>query len=425
MKRICFVAITMLLLMQAAPAEAQNRRMIFRGKVLDRETRAPIKGANITITGTRKGAVSADDGSFTFTIYYAPVYMNVSYVGYESQRIWIEETTPFITVLLSIAPTPLAEVEIRSKTEPVPFFKDNKYAVLDYEVDSGLVWMIIYRFRRINTELICKTISGDTIARTDPLRFKPSELFRDCLGNIHILTEDSAWQLYIEGDRLRLIYPVPLPRLKASLGPCVAASDSLLFLRKISPDGMIVNFSAIDRKSSKVRQLQMAADPEKLKMLRDSPYDRYLLMLDTIPDDFSTATYMHWLKKIIYPPNTSTLHKIGDLMCVFNTADYTLTLYTLQGDFTARLKMPVEKITDGKWTTEIYIDDVQNKAYTSFRKGGQFTLYRIDLNTGDLKRQFSATHNFPRKFRVHNNWVFYLYDIPGEGDNKHIFRQKL
>jgi hypothetical protein len=87
--------------------------------------------------------------------------------------------------------------------------------------------------------------------------------------------------------------------------------------------------------------------------------------------------------------------------------------------------MPVADIKEGKWTTEIYIDDIRKQAYTSFRKGGQFTLYRIDLNTGDLKRIISLTHPFPQKIKVHNNFLFYLYDLPAEGDNKHLFRQKL
>lgn len=414
-----------LLLLFPTQGEAQTHRMVFSGQTLDRETRAPIKGVNITIAGMKRGAVSDEEGSFSLILYDAPVYLNVSHVGYESQRIWIEESTPFITVLLGKSVTPLEEVEIRSHSEPVPFFKDNQYAVLDYEVDSGCVWMIIYRFRRNNSELVCKTLQGETLACSGVLPVKPTELFRDCLGSMHLLSSDSAWQIEKEGERLHLLYPVSLSRLKASLGLCVASSDSLLFVREVSRDGMVVIFSAVDKRSSKVSHLQVASDQEKMRLLRDQPYDRYLLMLDTIPDDHETAAYMHWLKKVVFRPNTSSLHKIGNLMGIFNTTDYTLSLYTPSGALTTRLKLPIEQIKDGKWSNEIYIDDLRDKAYTSFRKGGLFTLFRIDLNTGDLKRQLTALHPFPRKFRVHNNWLFYLYDIPGSGDNKHIYKQKL
>jgi len=148
-------------------------------------------------------------------------------------------------------------------------------------------------------------------------------------------------------------------------------------------------------------------------------------MMDTIPGDAGQAAEWHWVKKILYKNNKSTLHRIDDFICVFNTADYTLSLYTLTGEFSSKLKMPIEKIDDGKWTSEIYIDNVENKAYTSFRKGELYTIYRIDLNTGELKRKLTTDHEFPQKIRIHNNFLFYLYTIPGKGDNKHLYRQKL
>ena len=133
-----------------------------------------------------------------------------------------------------------------------------------------------------------------------------------------------------------------------------------------------------------------------------------------------------WLKKIVYKTNTSSLHRIDDLLGIFNTANYTLDLYTLNGWFISKLKLPVKDITEGRWTTEIYIDKIDYKAYTSFlTKGGNFTLYQVDLNTGELKRKLSAKQGYPQKVKVYKNFLFYLYDIPGEGDNKQLFRQKL
>ena len=147
--------------------------------------------------------------------------------------------------------------------------------------------------------------------------------------------------------------------------------------------------------------------------------------MSRIPESREAFQQWNWVKKVLYKPNTSTLHKIDDMLCVFNTADYTLELYTLLGEFTSKLKLQVQKTNAGRWTTEIYIDDIDGKAYTSFIKNGKMTLYRVDLNTGELKRITSSRHMFPQKVHVHNNFLFYLYDIPGQGDNKHMFRQKL
>jgi hypothetical protein len=425
MKKVIIIAVVSILFCFSIVSPAQNKRMQFKGKVLDRETRVSITGANISISGTRRGASTSQDGAFSVNIYYIPVYVTVSHVGYETQKIWLDNVSTPVTVLLNPATSLLQEVEIKARNEPAPFFKDNQYAVLDYDVDSGLVYMLVYRFRLVNSVLLCKTVSGDTIARSGPLPFKPTGLFRDCMGNMHVLSDDSAYQVWRQPDHLELLFPVGISRFRSILPGCVASTDSFLFIRKVSPDGLVIQFNAIDRKTSLKKHIESSRDELKMKMLHDSPYDYYLLMMDTIPDSFETATYMQWLKKIIYKPNTSSLHKLDDLICVFNSADYTLGLYTLNGDFTSKIKMPVEMISNGKWTTEIYIDDLEHKAYTSFRKGGLFTVYRIDLNTGDLKLKLSAVHNFPLKIRVHKGFLFYLYDVPGPNDNKHLFRQKL
>ena len=404
---------------------AQKQNRYFFGKVVDRVTRAPISSANITFTGTNLGSSTNRRGEFSFFIDTIPVYMTVSHLGYETQRIWLDNTSASITVMLKLQAQMLQEVEIKAVNEPELFFKDTQYSVLDYEVDSNHVYMLIYRFTRSEAELLCLSILGDTASCSGSLPFRPSELFHDCLGHIHVLSHDTAYQVFRDSSILRLIYPAEIERFRKTLSDCVASAADLLFFRKSNRNQLGVEFYTINRKTNERQHLANANDEKRLKMLRLNPDDNAVMMMSHIPDSRDAFQEYAWVKKILYKPNTSTLHKIDDILCVFNTADYTLELYTLAGEFTSKLKMQVENTHDGRWTTEIYIDDADRKAYTSFLKNGRMTLYRIDLNNGDLKRIASTMHMFPQKIKVHNNFLFYLYDIPGEGDNKHMFRQKL
>ena len=404
---------------------AQKQNRYFFGKVVDRVTRAPISSANITFTGTNLGSSTNRRGEFSFFIDTIPVYMTVSHLGYETQRIWLDNTSASITVMLKLQAQMLQEVEIKAVNEPELFFKDTQYSVLDYEVDSNHVYMLIYRFTRSEAELLCLSILGDTASCSGSLPFRPSELFHDCLGHIHVLSHDTAYQVFRDSSILRLIYPAEIERFRKTLSDCVASAADLLFFRKSNRNQLGVEFYTINRKTNERQHLANANDEKRLKMLRLNPDDNAVMMMSHIPEGRDAFQEYAWVKKILYKPNTSTLHKIDDILCVFNTADYTLELYTLAGEFTSKLKMQVENTHDGRWTTEIYIDDADRKAYTSFLKNGRMTLYRIDLNNGDLKRIASTMHMFPQKIKVHNNFLFYLYDIPGEGDNKHMFRQKL
>lgn len=414
-----------LLLLLGFTSFSQKQNRYFFGKVVDRETRSPISSANITFSGTDLGTSTNNRGEFSFFIDTIPVYMIVSHLGYETQRIWLDNTSASFTVMMKMQAQMLKEVEIKAENEPELFFKDIQYSVLDYAVDSNRVYMLIYRFTRAESELLCLSISGDTASSSGSLSFRPVGLFHDCLGHIHILSNDSAYQVFRDSSILHLIYPAEIDRFTRTLSDCVASSGDLLFFRKLGRDQLSVEFYTINRLTSERQHLTNANDEERLKMLRRNPGDNSLLMMSRIPDGREALQEYVWVKKILYRPNTSTLHKIADIFCVFNTADYTLELYTLGGEFTSKLKLQVQAVNDGRWTTEIYIDDIEKRAYTSFLKNGRMTLYRIDLNNGDLKRIAGTPHMFPQKIKVHNNFLFYLYDLPGEGDNKHMFRQKL
>lgn len=410
--------------LQGLAAFAQRQNRYFYGKVIDRETRAPVSSANITFSGTGLGSTTNGRGEFSFFIDTIPVYMTVSHLGYEPQRIWLDNTSPSITVMLNLQAQMLKEVEIKAVNEPVLFFKDTQYSVLDYALDGNQVYILIYRFRRAESELLCLSLSGDTASWSGALLFRPEKLFHDCMGHIHILGHDTVYQVFRDSSTLHLIYPAGIDRFRNTLSDCVASSGDLLFFRKESRDQLGVEFYTINRLTSERQHLTNANDEEKMKMLRLNPDDNSLMMMSRLPDGREAFQEYSWMK-ILYKPNTSTLHKIDDILCVFNTADYTLELYTLGGEFTSKLKMQVQDTRDGRWTTEIYIDEIDNKTYTSFLKNGRMTLYRIDLNNGNLKRIATTPHMFPQKVNVHSNFLFYLYDLPGEGDNKHMFRQKL
>jgi len=412
------------------PSLAQRQNRYFYGRVIDRETHYPISSANITFTGTSLGSSTNSRGEFSFFIDTSPVYMIVSHLGYETQRIWLDNTSASLAVMMNLKAKTLKEVEIKAVNEPVPFFKDRQYAVLDYAVDSNFVYLLIYRFTRAESELICLSISGDTASCSGSLHFRPQSLFHDCLGFIHVLSNDSSYQIFRDSTLLRLIYPTAIDRFNRTLSECVASAGDLLFFRKESRTKLEVEFYTVNRITSERQHLTNASDEEKMSMLRRNSdghmgNDNALLMMSSIPEGRDAFQEWMWVTKILYKPNTSTLHKISDRLCVFNTADYTLELYTLSGEFTSKLKMQVQDTRDGRWTTEIYIDEIEGKAYTSFLKNGRMTIYRIDLNNGDLKKVISASHMYPQKVKIHNRFLFYLYDIPGKGDNKYLFRQKL
>jgi len=247
----------------------------------------------------------------------------------------------------------------------------------------------------------------------------------DCLGYLHVMSTDSSYQTFLRKDTIIFPHKADIYKFQTTMSNCVTSSKNLLFFREESIDHQIVNFFYINRENKQKQYLASISDEAKLKMLRHNSFDYYLLVMDTLPNTDAEMIEWVWVNKILYKPNASVLKKIGDTLIIFNTTDGSFDLFDLTGKLISGSEMATNNKGAEKWTKEILIDQITHLPYTSFTDNGRLVLYRIDLKTGELIRILTTGHIFPQKLKIHNNFVFYLYDIPGTGDNKHLLMQKI
>jgi len=396
----------------------------YYGKVYEQGTKKVIPNVNLSIPGSNIGTITDRTGAFSFYTDSIPVTLLVSCVGFETKSILLDKTSFSLTLYLNRKISELGEVEIKANVNE-PFFKDEHYAVLDYEIDSNLVYLLIYRQRLSKAELICKNLTGDTIASSSPLFFTPVKLFRDCLGFLHILSHDSGFQVFRQEKDLHLVHPVRLKKFDDVLKNCVAATPEVLYFQKVTDHGMAVEYFGVNKKTLMKQNISQVKDSKKMKMLRRNADDSFWLGSNSPPDsreDFVTWNYVH---KILYRPIKTSLYRIASYICIFNTPDRQMEFYDSLGNFSYKLALNTDKINDGRWTNDILIDEASGKVYTTFLRNGICSLYAINLNSGNLTKRLSLFHGYPEKVRVYNNWVYYLYNIPGDPDNKMLYRQKL
>jgi hypothetical protein len=404
---------------------AQRHHNFFYGSVLDESTRKPIPNVNITFEKIHTGTTTDEKGEFSFYIDSVPAMMLVSHLGYQAKRILLDKTSFSLTILLTPQAQVLKEVVISAKSEYEVFFRDRRFSVLDYEIDSGKVFLIVFPDKLAKSEVICKDQKGDTLARSGVLPFTPKKLFRDCLGFLHLLGNDSAYQVFRDNDLLDLIYPVSIAKFNEVLRDCVLSSDELLYFKKAENHGLGVDFYSIDRKSLKKQFISSFGDSARMKMLRRNPEDLSMMMRSRIPDSREDFVSYSFTKKILYRPISSYMYRIGDYLCIFNTTDATIEFHRPDGSYSYKLKLAVEKIPNGKWTKEILTDDIGKKAYTTFSRNGECSLYRIDLNNGELHLILSLFHSFPEKLKILQGYIYYLYSPAGPEGSKGVYRQRM
>ena len=97
MRRIRHIAATLLLLMAATAAFAQNR--VVSGTVLD-TGQQPLIGAAVLLAGTTTGDVTAPDGTFSLRVPSEEVTLEVSCLGYVTQTVRVPAGQQTVNVTL-------------------------------------------------------------------------------------------------------------------------------------------------------------------------------------------------------------------------------------------------------------------------------------------------------------------------------------
>ncbi len=418
----CRIFLLMALIVTVAES-ARGQYHFYYGRVLDGTTKAGIPGVNLSVTGSHVGTVTDKSGAFSFFIDSIPATLVVSCVGFETKTILLDETSFSLTLYLSHEIKMLQEVEIKAGAHEA-FFKDAHYAVFDYEIDSSLIYLLIFRQNISNSGLICKSIYGDTVAISAPLFFKPEKLFKDCLGILHVIGHDSGYQVFRKEKLLHLIHPVNLKKFDDVLKNCVAATPEVLYFQKVTDRGLGIEYYGVNRKTLLKQSITQVRDERKLKMMRRNPDDAALMMSASHPDSRDEFVTWNWVHKILYRPMKTALYRIGSFTCIFNTPDRQMEFYDAAGGFSYKLALKIDKVNDGRWTSDIITDERTEKVYTTFVSNGQCSLYEIDLNSGALKKRITLFHYYPEKVRVYNDFVYYLYDVSSDPDNKMLYRQR-
>jgi hypothetical protein len=408
-----------------AGLQAQRKHYFYYGKIFDLETHKVLPNVNFTFERRVTGTNSDEKGEFSFYIDTIPAIMIVSSIGYETRRILLDRTSFELAIYLQPSVQNLPEVVIKGKTDAEPFFRQQHYSVYDFDILNDTVFMLVYRNYLTQSELLCMSLTGDTLAKSGKLSFAPRRIFLDCIGFMHVISADSAYQLFVENGEIRLIYPVSLRKFNSVLGNCVLSSHDKLFIRKSTQDGLGLDFYGIDRKTFQRQMLISIADSEKVKMIRRNPDDAILLRQKKAPDsrtDFVNWSYVH---KILYRPLSSEICLIGDFISIFNNSDGTIEFYKPDGGFSSKMQIRLDEVKDLKWGKIILPDNVSKKIYTLFGKSGFIYLYRVNMNTGQVVRQLQVEQPYPQKMKVYKGFLYYLYSMPEETETRILYRQKI
>jgi hypothetical protein len=378
------------------------------GYVLNAANSNPISGAHLTLNNTVRATSQPPNGFFRIHNLKPGSKITISHVGFEKKTVVISDTVHHIYLVPRINQLPT--VNINDKPY-INIIKDKKMYVIDYAFVGNQLLAISLDNRRIKeSKVVLITPNGDTMKSTEV--DNPEELFEDCFHNHHLLTPAIAHQIYIDSNRIHMIYPNARKHLEQAFQHVVGHYKGTFILRYDMYDNQIVRFSLFDTSTKTESILCEVMDEGGLERLGDK--SRLQSMKGYTQDDARFEEMCFYAKKELFT------FMEDSLIYLFNTMSKQIEVYTLKGDLIRSTDMDFHE--DKNWDKRIIRDDVNGSYYTLFTKNGITTLYPIVLASGKLGDGIEIPGiNFAQKIQVNDGRIYFLYNDRSNGNYKQLY----
>ena len=444
---ICrFRILLLLLLFSTSNLFAQKK--IVTGFVLDEETNKPVENVQIMVPGSSFKHFTDQRGFFKIPVNNLPVKLQISHLAYFEKQVVVTGNKSTVKVLLTKRPVMLDETEIVSEKYKV--YKERHNSIMDYDFLGDSILLLVQQGNTSRYELILTNENLKPVCKKELKDMKPPfRLFRDCMENCQLITDDKVYQIYFNGKDLFLIYPESYERFSELLKNCLfETSDFLAFKNNFSDDPLDVKYASIDpgdfysnaehdlwkqsfyviyKRTHEKKYIDFINEWKKKTESFNYAYDLYMTSLRLARSgmaarppqrqlgDILRLNEMTWAK-----PAYQDIKLLHDTIYYFNHLNSRIDIYSekLQLMDTVSISYHQKK----NWKETILADEKTGKAYTLFTSGAKLDLYEIDLKKGDIRRVFTIDKPFPEKIKIHNGFLYFIYnDVTNTWEKKMLF----
>lgn len=414
-----------LLLPSVCPAQS----MQVEGTVRDAETAEPIVAAQVHVQGRLQGVLTDASGHFSLRIEGAAKTLEVTHVGYRKAFAQLKPTAWQRVDLQMEVAAALAPVVISSGPELV--LEDKTIHLYDYDFFEGELMMIIYD-RQLRRSKLALVDASDSILDTELCVEIPGKLQRDCLGNVHAITQHYACQLFTDADQIGF-YTDSLATFERTVMPCLGNIDAHYYFDYRRFNNQILDYLAYDMEADAWTPFLQVKDKNKMHQLMD-PLGIYMSvatseaqMMALTPEDWEMVGKINpefqFEQMVFFYPVDAPLHVIDGKVMVFDHLNGVIRSFEKDGTALDEVAIGYHKLPH--WQRSIIVDEVRGEAYTLYAQHGYMSLRKIDLLTGTTGEAIEIPKQFPNKIQVRDGIAYFMYKQGHYDDTNRLYRMRL
>ncbi len=400
---------------------SQNNNVNIKGYIVDSITQQKITNVNIVSINDTYGTTTNENGYFNFSV-SIPAVIDFSTIGYKN-KIIVFELFRDTSIFLQLSPKDyeLDEISIGGENTTYNYYF-NKFSVLDYNFIGENI-LVLQKQRSIGgvISLVLLNHIFDTLSSNTNLPDKSTKLFKDCLGSVHLLTNDSAYQIAADSSEIVFYKPHELNWFNQLLNNCLFKKNENIFFINTINRGFGHEIIYINETDKKTKLLIRYNDTENLSKLAENMEEiskYYFLHSAVNASTNDSATIKHirgfnqeyrYISEIENNPIKNTISLVNDTIIYFNYYKSKLQLYTSVNELPIDISIDYNK-TYG-WGQNIIKDEPNAKLYSIIEDKSYIKIFEINYKNGSLDYITKLSKFNYEEIKINNGYVYYLNNL--------------
>ncbi len=406
--------IIILSLIVASITGFSQKPIVVKGNIYDLESGEPVSDVNVIIKGTDKGTTTDKKGSYSITLQSTKdtiIYSHIMYVVLEKTYLG---TNLNADILFEPLVTTLPEATIH------PVVNVSKGMLLDvtdyyFYGDSILYSGFCYRYNKKNNPwIVLLAPNGDTVFTY--CVGKEGKFYHDCMGNLHYLTEETAYQIIFEKNGMRLDFPTEINEFRSIMNDCKFVSNGKVLFSQFTDRNQILVYYYADMTTYETEVFRTIADEVKLNMLA---FQGLFFAMGPPPNEHDLR-----FEEMMYEPVFAPVIKANDTISIINYTDSEIELYDTS--FNRIGSAPIYFQNSKYCENEIVIDEISGRVYAVFLKNGKTSVKEIFINSGTIGKEKSIPDFYwIDNIKVYDDKLYFLYRTMHSGELRALYRMTL
>ncbi|MDP2386052.1 MAG: carboxypeptidase-like regulatory domain-containing protein [Bacteroidota bacterium] len=421
-------------------SQEKNQSVFISGKVIDRDTKLPLKNISVRINNSTIATETDKKGIFEFFIpkvkHVTLLFSNLNYKK-EIKEIEVDEDdTIRISVSMKNFTYELPIMDITSKPKPDTVFGTQKFSIIDFDFFEDKYFLLTID-RKTDKPFIRLADEAESILHSLPIpeeAGKIKDLYHDFMGYTNIMCEKTIYRLLVRNDKI-LLAALPVEDYNALVKPIIDTVNSQLLFSNYSKDYPLFNYFSYNMNDSTKKEIHTVEDAELMHAYRFEYYSlktRDKLIARDIEREYgvdkhiAAAMISGFTQSLFYTPLYAPLYIISDTICVFDHYKDCLFHYNNKGIKIDSVKINYHHPKNWKeWKRMMLKDFTEDKIYAVYDNSGHKYLKKINTKNGKDEGKYPIIHYSADKIRIRDGYIYYVYRPFGTMQEKYLYKEKI